>query len=156
MADRERYLRLALELAEQSVAEGGGPFGAVIVKDGEVVGQGSNRVTLHHDPTAHAEVQAIRDACRRVGDFQLHGCELYVSCAPCPMCLSAAYWARLERVWFAASREAAAEAGFDDQYVAEQLALVPERRDLPAQQLPVEGADQPFLAWRSKPDRVDY
>ncbi len=156
MTANEDFLKQAIQLAEASVASGGGPFGALVVKDGVIIGRGNNRVTLDNDPTAHAEVQAIRDACRRLGDYQLSGCELYVSCAPCPMCLSAAYWARLDAVWFVASREQAAAAGFDDQYIGDQLALEPAGRDLPAVQVSLSEAEAPFKAWLAKGDRREY
>ncbi len=150
------FLETALQLAEKSVEEGGGPFGAVIVRDGRIVGEGNNRVTLDNDPTAHAEVRAIRDACRNLGDFSLEGCTLYVSCAPCPMCLSAAYWSRLDAIFFAAPREAAAEAGFDDLFIAEELARTPEQRQLPARQVEIRGVERPFDLWLKKPNRTAY
>ncbi|MCU0246793.1 MAG: nucleoside deaminase, partial [Bryobacter sp.] len=109
-----RFLERAVALAARSVARGGGPFGAVVVRGGTVIAQAANRVTASHDPTAHAEVRAIRAACRKLGTHQLDGCEIYSSCEPCPMCLGAIYWARLSAVYFAASREDAARAGFDD------------------------------------------
>lgn len=150
------FLQAAVELAERSVAEGGGPFGAVVVRDGEIVGRGCNRVTLDNDPSAHAEIQAIRDACGRLQRYSLEGCQLYVSCAPCTMCLSAVYWARLDAVFYAATREAAAEAGFDDLFIAEELARTPENRQLPVRRVAVETAGRPFELWMSKPDRVEY
>lgn len=156
MGVRNDFLQMALEMAEQSVAEGGGPFAALVVRDGKVVGRGANRVTLHNDPTAHAEIQAIRDACRNLGDYRLNGCELYVSCAPCPMCLSAAYWAHLDAVWYAATAEAAAEAGFDDRYIAEQLRVEERLRDLPAHRIEIDGETGPFRAWRDKADKLEY
>ena len=118
------FLRMAIALARKGVEEGkGGPFGCVIVKDGEVIGKGCNGVTSTNDPTAHAEVMAIRDACRHLGDYQLTGCDVYTSCEPCPMCLGALYWARPDRVVYAASRFEAAEAGFDDAFIYTEINL---------------------------------
>ena len=130
-------IRLSLEKMRQGL---GGPFGAIIVKDGEIIARGSNQVTSANDPTAHAEVVAIREACRRLGTFLLSGCELYTSCEPCPMCLSACYWARLDRVFFAATRQDAAEAGFDDDFLYRELAVAPADRQLPLEQLLRESA----------------
>lgn len=150
------HLRDAIRTAEESVGEGGGPFGAVIVKDGEVIARAANRVTLDHDPTAHAEVRAIREACTRLGTHDLAGCVLYASCEPCPMCLGAAYWARLDRLVYAASREDAAAAGFDDDFIYRELALPPGARRLPAGRLlPAEG-ERPFRRWLEKDDRTAY
>ena len=123
---------MAIELAKRGVEEGqGGPFGCVIVKDGEVVGKGCNGVTSMNDPTAHAEVMAIRDACKRLGDYQLTGCDVYTSCEPCPMCLGALYWARPDRVIYAASRFEAAEAGFDDAFIYAEIGLPDGDRRIP-------------------------
>ena len=152
----ERFLLEAIRLADESVANGGGPFAAVVVREGEIVGRGNNRVTLNHDPTAHAEVQAIRDACRNLGDFQLRGCELYVNCEPCPMCLAAAYWARLDAVYYAASAADAAEAGFDDVLIRNELVLEPEQRQLPMRQAVREQALETFRRWQQLEDRVEY
>lgn len=151
----ERFLTEAIALAESSVAEGGGPFGAVVVKAGEVIGRGSNRVTLNNDPTAHAEMEAIREACRQIGDFSLEGATLFASCEPCPMCLSAIYWARLERVVYAAVREDAAQAGFDDGVIARELQLPQAQRSLQMARLDVV-SDSPFVRWRQKADKVRY
>lgn len=156
MQAEERFMREALELALASVDGGGGPFGAVVVLGGKVVGRGYNRVTLDNDPSAHAEVVAIRDACRNLATFRLDGCVLYVSCEPCPMCVSAAYWARLDGVYYAATREAAAEAGFDDLLIAEELRRPPDERALPLAPFLTEAGDEPFQRWRDKPDRTEY
>lgn len=134
----------------------GGPFGAVIVKDGVVIARSSNRVTSIKDPTAHAEVMAIREACRVLDNFELKGCELYSSCEPCPMCLGAIYWARLDRVVYAASDEDAARAGFDDQFIYEELDLPPEQRSLPTRQILREEGAQLFREWIAKEDRLEY
>lgn len=152
----ERFLREAIALAEQSIGEGGGPFGAVVVKDGVVVGRGSNRVTLHNDPTAHAEVMAIRDACRNLGDFSLQGCTLYVNCEPCPMCLSAAYWARLDAVCYAAEARDAAEVGFDDAFIYRELALQAQDRQLFTRQALREEALPVFAAWKALEGKIPY
>lgn len=150
------YLREAIRTAEESVAGGGGPFGAVIVKDGEVIARAANRVTLDHDPTAHAEVRAIREACARLGTHDLTGAVLYSSCEPCPMCLGAIYWAHIGRVVYAASKEDAAAAGFDDAFIYRELEKAAGERNLPAvQQLPEEGK-RPFRLWLEKDDRATY
>lgn len=152
----ERFLREAIALAEASIDEGGGPFGAVVVRKGEIIGRGNNRVTLGNDPTAHAEILAIRDACSNIGDFQLSGCELYVSCEPCPMCLSAAYWARLDAVYYAATAEDAAGAGFDDVLIRQELLLAPELRHLTMQQALRETALDTFRRWSVMEDKQEY
>ncbi len=155
------HLARAIALAEASVASGGGPFGAVVVRAGEVVGEASNRVVPDHDPTAHAEVGALRAAARRLGTHDLAGCEVYSSCEPCPMCLAALYWARVERVWYAATRADAAAAGFDDEHLYREVALPPERRELAVSPLPpgdaptLDGA-APFRAWAAAEDRIPY
>lgn len=153
----ELFLREAIRLARRSVLEhGGGPFGALVVRGEEVLGRGWNQVTTANDPTAHAEIVAIREAAQHVGDFRLQGCVLYSSCEPCPMCLAAAYWARIEAVWYAADRRNAAAAGFDDARLYGELALPAPRRRLPCRQhLAVEG-ELPFREWLAKPDRVPY
>lgn len=153
---REQWMREALRLAVESVASGGGPFGAVVVCGGQIIGRGTNRVTLDNDPSAHAEVVAIRDACRKLGNFELSGCELYTSCEPCPMCFGAIHWARLERVWFAASESDAAGAGFDDESIHYELCAPSEKRHMPAERLTVEGAMAPFEAWSAKGDKTLY
>ncbi len=153
---KEHFLLEAIRLADESIANGGGPFGAVIVKDGEIVGRGGNQVTLLNDPTAHAEVQAIRDACRALADFQLIGCELYVNCEPCPMCLAAAHWARVDAVYYAASAADAAEAGFDDVVIKEEILRQPSERHLPMQQALRESALPTFARWRELEDKVEY
>ncbi len=152
----EQFMRQAIELAGRSVIEGGGPFGAVIVKDGKVVGRGQNRVTLINDPTAHAEVQAIRDACRTLGQFHLDGCALYVNCQPCPMCFSAAYWAHIQHIYYAATQDDAAAIGFDDRWIAEQLGIPLEKRDIHQTQLLRDEALETFKQWSEKPDRIEY
>ena len=153
----ERFLREAIRLSIDNVEAGhGGPFGAVIVRDGQIVGRGCNCVTSANDPTAHAEIVAIRDACRRLGTFRLAGCEIYASCQPCPMCLAAIHWARIERLYYAAGSQDAARAGFDDASILHQLALPPAERSLPARQHLRQEALAAFQAWMKKEDRVEY
>lgn len=151
-----RHMRRALALACDSVAAGGGPFGAVIARGDEVVAEGTNRVTPELDPTAHAEITAIRRACAALGRFELRGLTLYSSCEPCPMCLAAIHWARLDAVRFAGGREEAAAAGFDDALLYREVALPPERRSVPASRLLPEEGQRPFTAWAAKPDRTSY
>ena len=135
---------------------GGGPFGAVVVCRGEIVGRGHNQVTTTLDPTAHAEVMAIRTACRALGRFELRSCELYTSCEPCPMCLAAIYWARLDRIYYACTRHDAAEIGFDDDFIYEQLPLEIAARTLPMRQIAREESLALFREWSAKPDKVEY
>ncbi|WP_121255021.1 nucleoside deaminase [Nocardioides ferulae] len=152
----EAWLTRACALAVENVAEGGGPFGAVVVRDGRPLGAGQNRVTRDLDPTAHAEVVAIRDACRTLGAFALAGCTLYSSCEPCPMCVAAALWARLERIVFAADRYDAARGGFDDLAFYDLLAADRATWPMPVVALPCAHASHPFDAWLAKEDRVHY
>lgn len=147
----------AIQLSLENVRSGqGGPFGAVIVKDGKIVAEGVNRVTSSNDPTAHAEVVAIRAACAKLGVFGLEGCELYASCEPCPMCLGAIYWARLERVYFANLAADAARIGFDDSRIYHELAQPLPERAIPMVQMMREQALVAFAAWQEKPDRIPY
>jgi guanine deaminase len=153
----EHFIRMAIALAEAGMERGdGGPFGCVIVKDGVVVGQGNNRVTSSNDPTAHAEVVAIRAACAALGHFQLTGCTLYTSCEPCPMCLGAIYWARPDRIVFAGTRTDAAHAGFDDSLIYDELPLPPEQRRIGTEQLLRDEARAVFQRWIDKADKVKY
>lgn len=154
----ERFLREAIALARAGMDRNdGGPFGCVIVKDGRVIGRGNNRVTSSNDPTAHAEVVAIREASQTLGSFQLDGCTLYTSCEPCPMCLGAIYWARPDRIVFAATRADAADAGFDDQLIYDELPLPPERRRIPTESEALrDDARAVFAAWKAKPDKTAY
>ncbi len=151
------FLREAIRLSLEKMEAGeGGPFGAVIVRNGEIVARGWNRVTSTNDPTAHAEIVAIRDACRRLGTFSLAGCDIYASCEPCPMCFAAIYWSRLERVYYAATCEDATVAGFDDAPFYRQLALPPDRRSIQASQDLRHEAREVLAAWQRKTDRVAY
>jgi guanine deaminase len=155
--DREKYLRLALEEGVRGARGGrGGPFGAAVVQGDRVLAAACNEVTSRNDPTAHAEVQAIRAACQALGTFQLTGCDVYASCEPCPMCLGALYWARPRAVYFAATRQDAAAAGFDDAMLYEELAKAACARQLRIERLVIEGASRPFDAWRALPGRVKY
>ena len=150
------FMREAIKLSAESVQSGGGPFGAVIVRDGEIIARGENRVTVCNDPTAHAEVSAIREAAARMGTYDLSGCEIYSSCEPCPMCLGAIYWARLDRLYYAGTRADAANVGFDDAHIYEELPLDPSQRELPTQTLLREEAQRVFEAWAGKLDKKEY
>jgi guanine deaminase len=150
------WLARAIELAVANVAEGGGPFGALVVRDGAILAEGQNRVTRDLDPTAHAEVQAIRAACRAVGDFALPGSTLYTSCEPCPLCLSAALWARIERIVFAADRHDAARGGFDDRDFYELFGRDRSEWHVTIDTLRVDAAPSPFDAWLALASRTDY
>ena len=151
------FMQKAIELAVENVQLGrGGPFAAVIVKDGRIVATGTNCVTSANDPTAHAEVTAIREACRVLGTFQLTGCEIYASCEPCPMCLGAIYWARPARVFFAASASDAAAAGFDDSRIYSEFQRPAGDRQIPLQMMRHEAALERFRAWERKSDRIPY
>lgn len=153
----DEYMRRALELAGRNASsEGGGPFGAVIVKDGRIVAEASNSVTVDNDPTAHAEVNAIRQACKALGTFDLSGCELYASCEPCPMCLAACYWAHISKVYYAAGREDAARAGFDDEMIYVEISRPVGSRKLPMSQILHQEGLRPFLMWTDNPDKVKY
>jgi tRNA(Arg) A34 adenosine deaminase TadA len=147
----------AIELSIENVRSGrGGPFAAVVVKDGKIIAQGTNRVTSTNDPTAHAEIVAIREACRALGNFQLSDCEIYTTCEPCPMCLGAIYWARLAKVYFASSAKDAAAHGFDDDFILEELQRPFAQRRIPMVQLMREEALAAFRAWNEKADRIPY
>ncbi len=151
------FMQAAIDLALEGMRAGkGGPFGAVVVKDGKIIGRGSNSVLATNDPTAHAEVTAIRDACKNLGTFQLDGCELYTSCEPCPMCLGAIYWARPMKVYYACTRQDAAEIGFDDEFIYEEIEKPLDQRQIPAQQLLRAEALQAFQEWGSKGDKTLY
>ncbi len=153
----EKFMRRAMALAQNGIdANNGGPFGAVVVCGGEIIGEGCNRVTSTNDPTAHAEIVAIREACKNLNSFQLEGCEIYTSCEPCPMCLGAIYWARPAKMFFACTREDAANAGFDDDFIYEEIALpVSERRIETVNFLREEGLSL-FENWIKKPDKTEY
>jgi guanine deaminase len=158
MTDEDRrFMRRAIELARIGMqSDAGGPFGCVIVKDGRIVGEGNNRVTSTNDPTAHAEVIAIREACRELADFQLDGCSIYTSCEPCPMCLGAIYWARPASVFYACNRDDAALIGFDDRFIYEELEKANEAREMVLMPLLRDEAIEVFRAWSTKSDKVEY
>lgn len=154
---KKAFMREAIRLSLVQMRAGkGGPFGAVVVRKGKIIGRGFNLVTSTNDPTAHAEVVAIREACRRLKSFQLHECELYTSCEPCPMCLSAIYWARLKCVYFANTRQDAARIQFDDEFLYEQVGLPIAKRSLPMKQFLRKEALPAFAEWESKPDKIRY
>jgi len=156
-AAERRFLRRAVELAAENVQSGkGGPFGAVIVSGGRILAEGTNLVTWAEDPTAHAEIVAIRRACRRRRRFHLQGCEIYTSCEPCPMCLGAIYWARLDRIYYAASREDAAAAGFQDADLYRELGLAIEERRIPMVQMMRAEGRKAFRAWKDSVTKVEY
>lgn len=152
----ESFMQLAIARAMESLESGGGPFGAVIVKDGKVLAAEPNRVVPTNDPTAHAEITAIRAAAQLLGSFDLSGCEIFSSCEPCPMCLGAIFWARIDRIWYAASREDAAHAGFDDRFIYDQVALIPSERAIPAFQLQPGNAPDPFRRWADLENKTPY
>jgi tRNA(Arg) A34 adenosine deaminase TadA len=153
----ENFMRRAIALAQNGIDSNlGGPFGAIVVRDGEIIGEGWNQVTSTNDPTAHAEVVAIRNACARLGSFQLDGCDIYTSCEPCPMCLGAIYWARPARVYFAATREDAAQVGFDDQFIYEEIEKTHEHRQMKLANFMREEALVVFQNWTNKPDKTEY
>ncbi|WP_252315806.1 nucleoside deaminase [Sinobaca sp. H24] len=151
----QQYIQRAAALAEQSISEGGGPFGAVIVKQGIEISTGKNMVTKNRNPTAHAEIVAIQEACRKLDDFKLDGCILYSSCEPCPMCFGAIYWAGLDAVYYAGTRSDAAEAGFDDARIYDELNQERGRRSIPFIELRQENRD-PFRTWNKKTDKTRY
>ncbi|WP_152382225.1 nucleoside deaminase [Paenibacillus brasilensis] len=147
----------AIQLAQQNVVSGhGGPFGAIVVKDGKIIGSGVNEVTSSCDPTAHAEVQAIREACKHLNDFQLNGCVIYTSCEPCPMCIGAIYWARPDAVYYACTKEEAAIIGFDDQFIYEQIALPMEDRSIIMSQIYPPKSKLPFETWSTSVQKIEY
>ncbi|MBY5949423.1 nucleoside deaminase [Algoriphagus marincola] len=158
MTDSQKeFMRKAIALAKEGMeAEKGGPFGCVIVKDGKIIGQGSNMVLTSNDPTAHAEVVAIRDACKKLNHFQLEGCEVYTSCEPCPMCLGAIFWARPSKVFYACTKDDAADAGFDDDFIYEEIKVDPADRKIPMLNGMREESQKVFELWKKKEDKKVY
>jgi len=150
------FMRSAISLSIQSVKSGGGPFGALIVKDGQIVAAGTNRVTKDNDPTAHAEIVAIRTAAQQLGTFNLSGCELYTSCEPCPMCLAAIYWSHLDKIYYGNTKEDAKNIGFDDSFIYEEIALKPEDRKLKSEHVMPYEAKVAFHDWERKEDKIEY
>lgn len=154
---KEEFMKIAVDLSKEgSETNQGGPFGCVIVKDGKIVGKGFNRVTSTNDPTAHAEVVAIRDACKNLNSFQLDGCEIYTSCEPCPMCLGAIYWARPDVVYYANTRNDAAAIGFDDALIYDEITILPENRSLKMIHAPDKAAQLIFKNWQERTDKTEY
>lgn len=151
-----RFMQMAIDLSVENVDNGGGPFGAVIVKDGEVIATGVNRVTANNDPTAHAEVSAIRAACQKIGNFKLEGCTVYSSCEPCPMCLSALYWAGVKRICFGNTKADAKAIDFDDSFIYDQIELAREARSIKCDHFMRSQAIVAFNKWRDKTDKVEY
>ncbi len=153
---KKDFMRRAIQLAEMSVEKGGGPFGAVIVHDGEIIAEGSNSVTVICDPTAHAEIMAIRHAAKKLGTYNLSNCEIFTSCEPCPMCLGAIYWARLDKIYYANDRKDAAKIGFDDDFIYKEIALKPSERHTPSEILMREEAQSAFRMWEEKLEKTEY
>ena len=152
----DRFMSKAIELSIENVTRGRGPFAALVVRQGEIVASGVNQVTASNDPTAHAEIVAIREACRLLNAFQLEGCDIYTTCEPCPMCLGAIYWARPARVFYANTRQDAKSIGFDDEFIYEQVALPAGERSIPFIALMREEALEAFRLWQGKIDRIPY
>lgn len=152
----KKFMREAIRLSIENVKQGGGPFGAVIVRNGEIIATGVNRVTPEHDPTAHAEVNAIRSAARALKTYDLSGCEIYTSCEPCPMCLGAIYWAHLDKIYYGNNKADAKDIGFDDSFIYDEIALKPEDRATKAVQLLPEEAIRAFRDWEEKSDKTEY
>lgn len=157
MKTHEAFMSEAVKAALKGMNNNeGGPFGCIVVKDGEIIGRGNNKVTSTNDPTAHAEVTAIRDACKNIGSFQLDGCIVYTSCEPCPMCLGAIYWARPDKVYYGSNQVDAANIGFDDEFIYKEIPLPYEKRSIPFEQVGREVALEPFQKWSEKQDKIDY
>jgi guanine deaminase len=154
---KNKFMLEAIRLSHENMQAGkGGPFGCVVVKDGEIIGRGFNQVTSTNDPTAHAEVIAIREACKTLGTFQLTGCEIYTSCEPCPMCLGAIYWARPSKVYYANTREDAAAIQFDDDFIYKEIAVAITGRSIPFVPMKMKEALDVFEQWKNKSDKIDY
>lgn len=151
-----KFMGEAIRLANESVRHGGGPFGAVIVKDGKIIAGSSNSVTIDNDPTAHAEVNAIREACRKLGTFDLIGCRIYTSCEPCPMCLGAIYWAHIERIYYGNTRKDARDIDFADDFIYEELDKSLDERTVPIIPMMRDEALETFRLWREKTDKIEY
>ncbi|WCC43174.1 nucleoside deaminase [Tenacibaculum finnmarkense] len=157
MNEHEKHMSEAVKAALKGMSNNeGDPFGCIVVKDGVVIGSGNNKVTSTNDPTAHAEVTAIRDACKNLGSFQLDGCIIYTSCEPCPMCLGAIYWARPDKVYYGCDQQDAANIGFDDAFIYKEIALPYEKRSISFEQIGQKIALEPFEKWTEKQDKVEY
>ena len=149
-------MREAIKLANDNIKKGGGPFAAIIIKDGQIIANGTNQVTNNNDPTAHAEVEAIRNAAKKLNSFDLTGCEIYTTCEPCPMCFGAIYWAKISKVYYGNTKEDAANIGFDDHFIYEELDLPKEKRKLKMVELLRDETIQTFEAWKDMPDKTEY
>ncbi len=157
MEEHKKFMQEAIRLSREGMqSDQGGPFGCVIVKDGEIIGRGNNKVSSTNDPTAHAEVVAIRDACKNIGHFQLDDCIVYTSCEPCPMCLGAIYWARPKKIFFACSRNDAADIDFDDDFIYKEIEMPVGNRSIPSEQISQKEAVEVFKEWKAKTDRIEY
>jgi tRNA(Arg) A34 adenosine deaminase TadA len=156
MEKNKKFMRKAIALSIENVKNGGGPFGAVIVKDGKIIATGVNRVTANNDPTAHAEVTAIRKAAKKLGTFDLAGCDIYTSCEPCPMCLGAVYWAHLDKMYYGNTKTDAKNIGFDDSFIYDEIELKPENRRVTTTQLLPEEAIKAFEAWTNDDKKIEY
>jgi tRNA(Arg) A34 adenosine deaminase TadA len=153
---KNRFMSRAIELSIESVKSGGGPFGSVIIKNNEIISEGMNRVTKNNDPTAHGEIVAIRNACKNLNDFSLKGCELYTSCEPCPMCLSAIYWSRIDKIYYANTRDDAKKIDFDDSLIYSEFTKKIKERKIPTTQLMRDEALQGFKLWKNTENKVKY
>ena len=153
---KNEFMKRAIELSIKSVNNGGGPFGSVIVKGDKIIAEGSNKVTSNNDPTAHGEIVAVREACKKLNDFSLNGCELYSTCEPCPMCLSAIYWARIDKIYYANTREDARKIDFDDSLIYTELQKNIDKRKIPMIQMMRDEALKAFELWDKKADKVNY
>lgn len=157
MEDRIKFMQEAIDLAKKNLQNGdGGPFGAVVVKDGEIVGRGYNKVVSTNDPSAHAEVNAIRDACKNLESFHLTGCEIYTSCEPCPMCLGTIYWSRINKIYYAADRNHATTAGFDDSFIYDEINIDPAKRTIPSFQIMEKESEEVFKTWVKLDNKIEY
>jgi len=157
MEEKKIHMKQAIDLALSNVnTNNGGPFGAVVVKDGKIIGKGANQVTVSNDPTAHAEIVAIREAARNIGSFELQDCEIYTSCEPCPMCLGAIYWARIGKLYYAATKDDAAKADFDDSFIYKEFSLPKDQRSIPSMQLMRDDAVKVFEAWNENDEKITY
>lgn len=156
MGFEEKFLLKAIDLSSENVKKGSGPFGAVIVREGKIIGEGVNRVTSNFDPTAHAEIEAIRNACGLLENWWLEECEIYSSCEPCPMCLSAIYWARIKKIYFANTRVQADEIGFSDNFIYEEIPKLPETRKIPSEHHPNIAAEKIFIEWKGNINKKEY
>ncbi|MBE9491090.1 MAG: nucleoside deaminase [Bacteroidetes bacterium] len=157
LESKMKFMKEAVKVAVKGMNNNeGGPFGCIVVKDNEIIGRGNNKVTSTNDPTAHAEVIAIREACKHLNSFQLEGCEIYTSCEPCPMCLGAIYWARPDKVYFGSNHMDAANIGFDDEFIYKEIPLPYSKRSIPFEQLGHEVALEAFIKWSEKEDKIEY